>query len=163
MNQAIRTIAAFLLAPPLAVGVYLIVAFCLVLLQDGGEQAVVDLARSARIFIIGSAVAYVFELVFGLPIYFLLRWLDIVSPWVTIVLAASVGTVFNLLPELGPKNPTTYFSTADCQVIVAGARTACGYWHLALGTLFTASIGAIAGLAFWLIYAGGWRLRPRNS
>lgn len=162
MHQHMRALAAFVIAPPLAVAIFLIPDLKTSLLAYGIDHIGESLLTIRQMFYVGTLFAWMFAFVLGVPIYILLRGLDIASPWVTIVLAAAIGASFDLAFELWP-DEGTYVSANGCNIIVAGFRTACGYWELAKNLMWFGSIGAIGGLIFWLIYAGGWKAPSRAS
>lgn len=159
MKQHLRAAAAFLLAPPIAVAVEVFWEFCTFVFHNGLNEVLVYPDPLWLGLKFGTLLGWVLALFFGLPLYIVLNWLKIVSPWVTIGFAAAIGALFNIAPEFLQRNATTNFATANCQVIENGVRTLCGYWELTSDVLFTATLGAVAGLIFWLIYAGGWK-RP---
>ncbi|NGN45267.1 hypothetical protein G6N74_29900 [Mesorhizobium sp. CGMCC 1.15528] len=161
MYQHARAFAAFVLAPPLTVAIFLSPVFGSILLSD--DPFTGGFASTMPLFFIGCALAWTFAIVLGLPAYVLLRWLDIASPWVTIAVAAAIGASFNLASGFWPGNEGTSTSVNGCDVIVAGVRTACGYWDLAKNMMLSGAIGAIGGLIFWLIYADGWKAPSRKS
>ncbi|MER8484117.1 hypothetical protein [Mesorhizobium sp. M1322] len=159
MKQDARAAAAFFLAPPIAVAVEILRELCIVVFQNGLSESLVLAGQFWAVLKIATIFAWSFAILFGVPLYILLRWLRIFSPWVTIGFAAAIGAWFNIFPEFLPKNETTNFWITGCQIIANGTRTLCGYWELASDVLSTATLGAVAGLIFWPIYAGGWK-RP---
>ncbi|SFU13617.1 hypothetical protein SAMN05518861_114193 [Mesorhizobium sp. YR577] len=89
MYQHARAFAAFVLAPPLTVAIFLSPIFGSILMSD--DPLTGGFASTMPLFFIGCALAWTFAIVVGLPAYVLLRWLDIVSPWVTIAVRLNRG------------------------------------------------------------------------
>lgn len=163
MPRSTHALAAFLLAPPIAVAVNLITEAGFVLLEEGGDAAIGEFFRFPFSFTAGTIIAYLFAAIFGLPSYFLLKLLGIESLFITVSAAALIGSLFYVLPELGDRNPTFNFYGNGCHIIVDGARTVCGWWVFARGTLMSAYTGAIAGIAFWVVYTRAWKLGAKTS
>lgn len=157
-----RAIAGFILAP-LIVAIMIAGAIFLVTVAShpAGFSAAFWTATIALIY--ASVAGWAFAIVFGVPAYLLLKRLRIVSPWPTIAVAALIGALFPWLTHWYALDPSSSVSINGCEIVARGVTTACGYRHLALDTIMPAFIGAVAGLVFWLVYAGGWRLRTDRS
>jgi hypothetical protein len=162
MTDTRRAAAGFLLAPPIVGIVIACIVFVLAAIGEPGDFGRASLA-SLLALAYAALAGWAFALVFGVPAYLLLKRLRIVSPWPTIIVAALIGAAFPWLAHWLLLDPSASVSVNGCQTVAHGLTTACGYRHLAFDTIFPVLIGAVAGLVFWLIYAGGWRLRGRRD
>jgi hypothetical protein len=160
MTDHRRAIAGFILAPLVVAVVIACIVFVLAAVSEPGGLGRASFA-SATALGIAAGVGWAFALIFGVPAYLLLKRLRVVSPWPTIAVAALIGALFPWLSHWHRLDPSSSVSINGCEIVARGVTTACGYRHLAQGTILPALVGAAAGLVFWLIYAGGWRLRSR--
>jgi hypothetical protein len=158
MTHTRRAVAGFLLAPLIVAVVIACMVFVLAALSEPGGLGRASFA-SATALGIAVGVGWSFALIFGVPAYLLLKRLRIVSLWPTIAAAALIGALFPWLSHWHRLDPSSSVSINGCEIVARGVTTACGYRHLAQGTILPALLGALAGVVFWLIYAGGWRLR----
>jgi uncharacterized membrane protein len=95
----------------------------------------------------------------GLPLYLAYRRLNVTSPILYAVGAASVAALLYAWPTFLPSSPTSTFSfsTRDCRVVIDNVRTACG-WDMFYDSLWwNVGYGALAGLVFWLLLR--WRAK----
>ncbi len=161
MTDTRRAVAGFLLAP-LIVGLGIAcIVFVLAALSGSGSFGRAS-ATSLLVLAYAVVVGWAFALIFGVPAYLLLKRLRIVSPLPTIAIAALIGALFPWLTHWLLLDPSSSISINGCETVAHGVTTACGYRRLAQGSILPALVGAVAGLVFWLIYAGGWRLRARR-
>ena len=155
-----RVIAAFVLAPLIvAAAIALLVLVATASGHAGGLQAF-HMALIA--FVSAGSVGLVLALVFGVPTYLALTRLRIVSPWATTAAAALIGASFPWLAHFLLLDPSASLSANGCRSVLNGVTTACGYRQLALDMIVPALIGAGGGLAFWLVYNGGWHIKERR-
>lgn len=104
-----------------------------------------------------------FTIVIGLPLYLLYRWLR----WHRFIAyaagAAALAAAIYVLPELRAPNESFGFSTATCEVIVSGVRTACGWDQFRESLWHNLAYGALAGAVFWTLLAAGRRQGTQKS
>ena len=161
MTDRRHAVAAFLLAPLIvAAAIAVAVLFATASGHAGGLQAAFHMALIA--FVSASSVGLVLALVFGIPAYLALTRLRIVSPWATMAAAALIGASFPWLAHFLLLDPSASLSANGCRSVLNGVTTACGYRQLALDMIVPALIGAGGGLAFWLVYNGGWHIKERR-
>ena len=162
MTDTGRAVTGFLLAP-LIVGV--VIACIVFVLAMASEPGGFGRASATSLLALAYAVVagWAFALVFGVPAYLLLKRLRVVSPWPTIATAALIGALFPWLTHWLLLDPSSSISINGCETVARGVTTACGYRRLAQNSILPALIGAVGGLVFWLIYAGGWRLHARQE
>jgi hypothetical protein len=156
-----RVIAAFVLAPLIvAAAIAFLVLVATATGDAGGLQAALHIALIA--FVSAGGIGLVLALVLGVPTYLASTRLRIVSPWATTAAAALIGASFPWLAHFLLLDPSASLSANGCRSVLNGVTTACGYRQLALDTIVPALIGAGGGLAFWLVYNGGWRIKERR-
>jgi hypothetical protein len=162
MTDTRRAIAGFILAPLI---VAMAIACIVFVLAATGEPGGLGRAFFASTLALGIAVlvGWASALILGVPAYLALKRLRIVSPWPTIAIAALIGALFPWHSHWHRLDPSSSISINGCEIVARGVTTACGYRHLALDTIMPALVGAMAGVVFWLIYAGGWRLRASQE
>lgn len=156
-------VRAFLLTP-------VIVAFCYSLqsayilwfsVRGRGISIVQKIEDCLSNFIISwsfvTPLATIIMILFGLPVYYLLRRFRIENVVITMISAAGIATFFYALPDLLPRgNSSFYFYAEQCKIIVDGVRTECG-WRIFWREFWINAIwGAFAGLVFWRVYTGAW-------
>lgn len=128
-NKSTATLVAFVLAPLISTLIY---PFASTDLPDD----FIDLTVALLLFYFFCSLT---TLVFGMPLYFLLRRFKLVSWWSTTLSGIIIGAIVAVLVSL--QNPVHERSLA-----------------------FFCSVGAITGLAFWLIRYVGKKnsARPTN-
>jgi hypothetical protein len=96
-------------------------------------------------------------MVFALPIFLILRKLNIENLFLTIGISAGIAAFFYALPDLLPPGRSdTSIYAERCQMIIHNVRTACG-WKIFWRDIWVNAIyGAVGGLIFWRIYVGKW-------
>ncbi|MEM7227021.1 MAG: hypothetical protein AAF495_28900 [Pseudomonadota bacterium] len=162
-----RTFWAFSIAP--AIPVFGLIAYIIVA-QIVGDSQDLHLRRlvnqAAVISLFGLPIAYGIAMVFGLPAFIILRSLGILNFYVTLLAASAIGSLFTILSELrrvisvaSGSGGTSFYGSYQCDIIVDGVRTACGYVYLFQDLLTSMLLGALAGLTFWVIYNGGKSVR----
>ena len=144
----LRLIAAFVFVPGLA-------AFVLATVQPGyaGLPYFEAVLRSALLFAIFGA--YPSTLIFGVPIYLVLRK----NLRATISNCAAAGAFVAALPWflLGVLASPDQASTNGRATVVDGRMTAYGWLELGQFLLILGAVGAVAGALFWLIAVAGDR------
>jgi hypothetical protein len=156
-----RVIAAFVLAPLIvAAAIAFLVLVATATGDAGGLQAALHIALIA--FVSAGGIGLVLALVLGVPTYLASTRLRIVSPWATTAAAALIGASFPWLAHFLLLDPSASLSANGCRSVLNGVTTACGYRQLALDMIVPALIGAGGGLAFWLVYNGGWHIKERR-
>ena len=162
MTDTRRAIAGFILAPLI---VAIVIACIIFLISIASQPASLNgaVASALLALVYAGVVGFISAIVLGVPAYLLLKRLRIVSPWPTIATAALIGALFPRLSHWYRLDSSSSISINGCEIVAHGVTTACGYRHLALEMILPAFVGATAGLVFWLIYAGGWRLRASQK
>ena len=126
-----RALKAFLIAPVPAVIVFLLWLFGPEIFY-GDVNTSPETFRSQFLFFLSASlvVAYALVVLFGVPLYLILRALRIENALVTILLAALVGAGFQLVPELlrilTVSEGSTFSSRiGSCESVIDNVRTQC--------------------------------------
>ena len=112
--------------------------------------------RTKGFVIICVAISALHVFLLGAPAYALLRWRKAVRWWSIIasgfILAATSIALWSWplrYPEL-----KTSASFNGVQTMIDGVPTAAGWLQYAQGVVFFGALGALSGLAFWLVSRG---------
>lgn len=109
----------------------------------------IDVALAMSVFTVSLTVVGMIILV---PVAAILRWLRFDRSWVFVLIYNALFLSPHLLPLVLSRNESFGYSTRDCDAVVKGVTTACG-WVLELqGMAFTAVIATLAGLVFAYVY-----------
>lgn len=162
MTNSKRAIAGFFLAPLIVATAIACIVFALAAISGPGDFGRASFT-SGLALLYAAAVGWALALIFGVPAYLLLKRLGIVSPWATIAVAALIGALLPWLTHWALLDPSASVSINGCETVANGVTTACGYRRMVQNMILPGLVGAIAGLVFWLIYAGGWRLRDHQG
>lgn len=148
-----RAVAAFLLAPFPA-----LLCLSIFMLFISGMPAITDiigwLILVLWIFIIGLPAIYIIELIFGIPIFYILKKSEIEGIWITMLIAAFLAGGIYFALEWSPNLDGYSSGDSGGALIINGEYTLHGYIDLIKSTLFIAVLGAISGFTFWKIYKG---------
>lgn len=153
-----RALKAFLLAPIPSILLFVFVTFLPSLISGsfiGGLQTL----RAQLIFVLsfGVIISYAAIIILGAPAFIVLRMIKVESALLTICIAATIGALVIISPEVYrvasiSAGSTHSFRTGSCESIVDNVRTACGYANLLQNAGYFAGLGALAGATFWYVY-----------
>lgn len=155
MKERERTFLAFVVAPALAGAAYQI----MYTVARGADPSDNLLSQ----FIGGTAFAsmgiYIRAALFGFPSYLLLRHFRKLSFLTSVIsgIAIPAGLIVgNEMMGLLASDQKSLFSfyREDCQEILENVRTECGRQLLLRDRILSLVTGGLAGVFFWLVYAG---------
>ena len=129
MKFAMRIILAFLFAPLVPVAV----AAMILIVGDFFDDSYSVFAIRDRVELVGGyglIFSYASALLFGVPLYLILRWIGLINWYVLLIVPACIGGVFGVLFSWGSSDATRE-------------------------VFMFAAFGASAGLAFWLVHGPG--------
>jgi hypothetical protein len=156
-----RPFRAFLLTPVIVAFCYsLQTAYILWFSGRGSENSIVQKGAEYLLHLVmywsfATPLAAIVIVLFGLPVYYLLRRFQIENVVITMISAAGIAAFFYAIPDLLPRGNSSFSLYAEqCQIIVDDVRTECG-WRIFWREFWINTIwGAFAGLVFWRVYAG---------
>jgi hypothetical protein len=129
------------------------------MLIAGADQDPQAWTLFARMGFLIMAASFLYVLVLGVPVFFLLRWRNAIRWWSALM----VGFVLGCLPvavDLWPYEPDFTSTTSHwdwermVEAIVDGAPTLAGWLGYAKAVSILGVFGAASGLAFWLVRRG---------
>jgi hypothetical protein len=168
MKTALRVFLAFLaavVAP--AVPILLPSAIGIVIAGSYGDADVwVPFTHLLSLILMTS---FLYVLVLGVPAFLLLRWRNAIRWWSV----PSAGFVLACLPvaiDLWPSHEPDLQTTSShwdgekmVETMVNGAPTLAGWLSFAKTVLLFGAFGAVAGLAFWLVWWGMRSYKPLQA
>jgi hypothetical protein len=128
-------------------------AVCLLLLS--GSADVYQWRTLGAIALATLAVAAAHVVLLGFPAFLLLKWKNLARGWTTTGAGLLLGALPMALFSWPGGCPGCSSSSNGVQTMVDGAPTAAGWLSYAYGVGFFATLGAIGGVCFWLVWRRG--------
>lgn len=155
-SEALRALAAFLIAPILPAFLYISSIYLVSLLFGGTHnQTTEDIRFILAFIIIATGVSWALILFFAIPLYFILKASNRLKPVYIIPIAGIISLLPTTYEELsrGLDSNSSYSSgSGRCDAIINNIRTLCGYIELIEGMIFIFLLGCLAGYIFCAIY-----------
>lgn len=109
--------------------------------------------RTSKWFVMSFIVSGAYVVILGLPTYFVMRRLNAIRWWSTII----AGSVLGAVPMAILSWPLQYSGTGASAIIdgvetlVNGVPTTAGWLQYLLSLAYFGGFGAVSALAFWLV------------
>ncbi|MCE7887886.1 MAG: hypothetical protein DYH13_10350 [Alphaproteobacteria bacterium PRO2] len=154
----------FLLAPVIPAVLFIIVNFGrmrLSLFPRLPHEIVNHFENLAMLSIVVIFIAWAIILVFAMPLYFILKASGRLRPLYIISAAGFITIIPDLFMEiyrLGDIEDSSFYSYGNCEAIIEGVRTVCGYRLFFQMLIEHAAYGCLAGYIFCGLYFKKWAL-----